>query len=466
MPIDAATFAEPAFRGRIGVARADITPPDGIHARNWGAARHDTAQGVHRPLTATALSLQVDADSLPSVLLSLDLGWWRSREDESFIREGVRERLGLPEANVVICLTHTHAGPSLCRADAEREGGSHIAPYLNHLRATCARIAADALSTATEATLTVGTGACSLAAHRDQEDPDPGHPERWLTGFAPGTPPADDTLLVGRVTGDTSGSVIATLVNYACHPTTLGPGNRQISPDYVGAMRELVEKETGGAPCLFLQGASGELAPPEQYAGDTRIADAHGRTLGYAALSVLSGLPAPGTRLRCTGTISSGALLGMWEREPYLPPSAPSRADLIHLALPLKELPSRAQLLAELESASDVASAERLRRRLQVRALVGDGDTVSYPVWVWRLGRIALVAHPGEAYSDLQTALRAALPESAIFVINVANGWYGYLPPAHLYTKWLYSTTQTPLAAGCLEAMIASALEALQEGKL
>ena len=38
------------FRGLIGVARRDVTPPVGIYARMWGAAKHDQAEGVHKPL--------------------------------------------------------------------------------------------------------------------------------------------------------------------------------------------------------------------------------------------------------------------------------------------------------------------------------------------------------------------------------------------------------------------------------
>ena len=34
-----------------------ITPPIGIYHRMWGAALHDKATGVHRPLTATLLWL-------------------------------------------------------------------------------------------------------------------------------------------------------------------------------------------------------------------------------------------------------------------------------------------------------------------------------------------------------------------------------------------------------------------------
>jgi len=44
---------------------------------------------------------------------------------------------------------------------------------------------------------------------------------------------ADDTVLVARATDD-AGAILATVVNYACHPTTLAWENRLISPDFPG----------------------------------------------------------------------------------------------------------------------------------------------------------------------------------------------------------------------------------------
>src|SRR5690606_36189791 len=131
-------------------------------------------------------------------------------------------------------------------------------------------------------TLTWHAGRCQLACHRDQPNLEgPG----IVVGYDPSTE-VDDTLLVGRAT-DSDGRIIATLVNYACHPTTLGWANKAISPDYVGAMREVVEQATGGAPCLYLNGAAGELAPRQQYTDRLEIADQNGRQLGYAALATL-----------------------------------------------------------------------------------------------------------------------------------------------------------------------------------
>src|SRR5439155_14442721 len=101
---------------------------------------------------------------------------------------------------------------------------------------------------------------------------------------------------------------IASVVNYACHPTTLAWENTLISPDFPGAMRELVHGATG-APCIFIQGASGDLGPREGYVGDPAVADRNGRQLAHAALAVLEALPPPLTRFVYTGAVISGATL-------------------------------------------------------------------------------------------------------------------------------------------------------------
>src|ERR1051325_9933285 len=121
-------FSHDGFSGLIGVAREDITPPVGIYARNWGAAKHDVAEGIHRPLTATVLTLQAEESDSPLVLVSYDLGWWKTIEDEWFLRGGLIEALSLDPARVMMNLSHTHSCPSVCRDDAHQPGGPLIAP--------------------------------------------------------------------------------------------------------------------------------------------------------------------------------------------------------------------------------------------------------------------------------------------------------------------------------------------------
>ncbi len=443
-------FRHPGFRGVIGVAREDITPPVGIYARNWGAAVRDVAEGVHRPLNAAAITFAPTANEAPFALVSLDLGWWRSSKDEDYVRTAVLKALGLGPERVMLSFTHTHAGPVLCREDADKPGGDLIAPYLDSLREAVIRAVRRARSSAAPAAIEWAYGRCGLASNRDLQDPER---PRFLSGYNPYGAP-DDTLLVGRVSAGT-GQCIATIVNYACHPTTLAWENRLLSPDFVGAMRDVVERNTDGAICLYLQGASGELAPREQYTADTSVADAHGRELGFAALSTLEGMLAPCSMLAFQGVVESGAPLAAWCRGPRPLPSTAAGIK-VEVDLPLRPMPSVTELREQADACGDRALAERLNRKRRIREGVGDGATSEMPLWIWQIGDALVIGHPNEAYSLLQTELRRRFPQQAVVVMNVVNGHFGYLPPAGLYGSDLYPVWQTPFGAGALETLIES----------
>src|SRR5690242_19336122 len=152
------TVGHPSFSGLIGVARADITPPVGIYSRNWGAATHDVAEGIHKPLTATVLTLQSGQDDAPLVLIGVDLGWWRRSSDEFTLRGAILKEFKLDDSRVIINLSHTHSGPVLSPAETDKPGGRLIAPYLERLRETLVATVRKALSSRQPATLAFTTG--------------------------------------------------------------------------------------------------------------------------------------------------------------------------------------------------------------------------------------------------------------------------------------------------------------------
>jgi hypothetical protein len=449
----------PGFAGSIGVARRDITPPAGIFFRIWGPATEDVSTGTHRPLTLTALALRADGDPDPFVLVAVDLGWWQDAADEWHVRGAVVERLGLDPARVLLHLSHTHAGPCTYRAESEQPGGHLIAPYLDAVRDAAVEAAAEAVASSVPATLTWATGRSNVAGNRDL--PEDG---RYVVGYNPAAP-ADDTVLVGRV-ADAGGTTLATLVNYACHPTTLAWQNTLVSPDFPGAMREVVEGATGGAPCLFLQGASGDLAPREQYTGDTAVADRHGVALGHAVLAALAEMPAPGTELACVGIVESGAPLAVWGPRPAQS-RRDARASQLDVPVELKsDLPTFEELERRWAEIDPLSRAERLRRARTLRASYGEGPEVTHPLWVWRLGSCAVVAQPGELYSAFQRLLRERFPQLAVVVLNVTNAPGSvYLPPAGLYGEDIYPVWQTLLGQGSMERLLEAAATELERGE-
>jgi len=453
-PVDA---PHPTFTGSVGLARADITPPVGIFCRNWGAAVHDTAQGIHRPLFVTALAIRDSATGQPLVLLDTDLGWWADLSYERAFRRRVVAALGLPEERLLSCVTHTHAAPPLCQPEPQWQGGDLLAAYLERLEQAMIATARQALADCAPATIEWHHGRSSLAANRDLPDPKPPAGPRIVCGYNPANP-ADDTLVVARITG-VAGKPLATIANYACHPTTLAWDNDLVSPDFVGEMRVTIEAAGAGLG-LFLQGASGELAPRYQYVGDPAVAESHGRELGHAVLATLHAMEPPGQRLTYDRVVESGAPLATWRREPAAatPRSTSLAAIRRTVDLPLKAWPSAAELAAQFAACTDRPIAERLRRKLRIRDALGDGPTFPLEIWGWRIGDALLLGTMAEAYSSIQRNVRAAFPDRAVAWLNLVNGSIGYLPPAPLYDVEVYQAWQTPFDRGSLELLEAAAI--------
>ncbi len=286
---------------------------------------------------------------------------------------------------------------------------------------------------------------------------------------------------------DSRGKTLAVVVNYACHPTTLAWDNTLISPDYIGAMREVVETAVGGL-CVFLQGASGDLGPREGYLGDTGVADRNGRQLGYAVLSALESLSTAGDQYEYAGPVVSGATIGVWRNAP-LPPEAEKcraqwrtrqwtleisyRADLPSVDETKERLAhwQRAEQGAKESGNADAArdcraQVERMHRQLVRLGQLPPGKSFPLTVTLWQLGDGYWLMLEGEYYQALQRTLRDRFRQSPIVIATVVNGWRpAYLPTREMYGRGIYQEQVAVLAPGCLETVIdaiSSQLEALK----
>lgn len=432
-----------SFGAQFGVAVRDITPPIGIYSRNWGAAAFDQAVAVHQPLLMQCLCFFNEKEQM--VLLTADLGWWKNAEDEYKIRKEILRHFNLAESEFIFALSHTHAGPSICAADAEQPGGKLIPPYLDFIAAQAIQCIEEAMNNRFEGRMNWTYGVCDLACNRDLQVA-----KDFLIGFNP-LGVADDTLLVGQVF-DSDDHLRTVICNYACHPTSFGHENNLISPDFVGEMRNTVEKVTG-VPCVFLQGASGDLAPKKQYVADSAVVEANGRQLGYAVLSTLAQASKPDRTWVFDKALISGAPLACW-KDSEAEVSAELLSRVVNIRVPYKKLPSPKSILDEYQNCQDRVLKDRLWRKYNTRKSIGNNQHANLPVWFWKLGNTIVVAQPNEAYSAFQMAVRAAFPRCSLVFINIANGYVGYLAPKELYDKEIYAVWQSPYDRGSLEILI------------
>jgi hypothetical protein len=457
----------------FGLARRDITPPVGIYGRWWPRATWDRVTGVHRPLTATAVVLRNAAgmadESDEEIIVAMDMCLLYATEQEMVSAE-VRRRTGV--AGQFMChYSHTHSSPPTMLGQAGLPGGDLIKPYLDRIAAQVAAAVTEARGAVQPASIAFGQADSQTGGNRDLWDADS---HQYVCGFNPDGP-VDRTVLVGRVTG-ADGALLATLVNYACHPTTLAWQNSLISPDYPGAMREVVEEATG-VPCVFLQGASGDIGPRDGFVGDTAVADRNGRELGYAALSALESIPAPATSFRYQGPAISGTTLGLWEHVPFDDEerAAAARWRVRRWTVPLayrSDLPSVEQAHLDRErwtaeeavqrAAGDASKAadcrgkaEQANRLIDKLSLLPAGPDYPLPVMLLQTGDVFWVAVEDEHYNVLQRALRERFPEAAVVVMTLMDGGrVAYLPTADTYGKGLYQETIAVLAPGSLERLI------------
>lgn len=461
----------PQSIGKIGIAQSDITPPIGIYHRMWGAAKHDQATGIHRPLILTVLLIEgSENNSEKFVLITMDHCILDGVEINA-IRKLIASSCNINQSNVVVTLSHTHGSGWMSRTRSSLPGGEFIGPYLDSLIQQCASAVITAMKNSQQAFVVYGSSRCNLAKHRDYYDETS---KQFVCGFNP-EGLADDTVLIARIE-NTDGKCLATLVNYACHPTTLAWENTKISPDYIGAMRETIEKETL-APCLFLQGASGDLGPKDGFVGDHKTADRNGRQLGFAVLSGLQDLTPSCNSFSYSGPVVSGATLGTWVYQPLLGGELKSK-KLWHFKEVTIQLPYRPDLAtleetksqlihwqleeAKALSVGDQANArdcralvEQMTRQITRLSSLSGTNTHSYTFLLLVWGDSLWVFVPGELYQSFQIKLRNRFPEYAVIIATLSNEWQpGYLPEASSYGYGIYQEKIATVAAGCLEILL------------
>jgi hypothetical protein len=398
--------------------------------RNWGAQEHEVSEGVHRPLSAFAITFQQPTKGLPFVLAVLDLGWWRAPQHEWHVRGAILAELGLSPEQLMLHLVHTHAGPSLDPDESHLPGGDLVSPYLETVIQRVCTAVRNALASAQPSTVEFSQGWCGLAQRRDVRLAD----GRWAVGADP-SQRANTIVTVGRITG--KAGLRGTLLHYRCHPTTLAWENRLISPDYVGAAREVVAQQTG-APCVALHGWSGDQGPAAGFSGDGELADANGHQLGYAAMEVLSGMSARDRAPTGLQVVESGALIarGLPEKVPAQSVIQIQKQTLWARCRPLA---APAELERAVHAANDPAQQERLRRKQKLSEWVAGRETIPIDLSLARLGDVVLAGVPGEMASAALEEESVGKPGHLLLDLNLVNGWLGYFPPDWCYRERTYS---------------------------
>ncbi len=431
---------------KAGTAEVDITPAVG--RRIPGQWLRRASESVRDPLLASALVLE--SDEVRLALVSADaLSLKNSLVAEA--RELILSMAGIPPSHVFLHATHTHTGPPAVDVLGTESDAEAVARLAN----TMAEAVAAADRALIPARIAAWAGeAPNLAFVRRFRMKDGSvqmHPPKGSPDIVGPESDADPTI-AGFHVWAAEGDLLATCVNFACHPIVVGTA-RFYSADYPGAVRRALKRQYGdGAAVLYLNGPCGDVGPdnaaepgPSRY-GEGWL-DRLGRGIAGFAVGHASVVEATD--------------------------DAPLRTASVRVRLPLRGVP--ADLLREAEARltdTDIAVPPqdveliRLREALLVHREREQQDHVEAEVMAAAVGDTVLVGLPGEIFAEFGRQIRAASPFAHTLVAELANGCHGYVPTAQAfpgggYETWLARSSKLVPEAGDL--MLEAARHALAE---
>jgi neutral ceramidase len=422
------------------------------------------------PFYATALALaQGDERFLIVDTDAIGFDWeWTGR-----IMAEISRVSGLPLECIRFSCTHTHSGPNTFRLANIAEGLDMAVGYLESLPFRIAGAAWQALQAMQPVRVAAATCSCAINGKRRVRVPD----GRVVVGFDSQSE-ADHTLRVVRLDAIDQRPV-ATLLHYACHPTTIAWQSKHFTPDYPGAARQVLEREMGGH-CLFLQGAAADLGPRDGFTGDLSVYRRLGTLLGLSAATLALPLETLPRHARFTRVLPSGANIALYEYDtPEPEPPVLSVIDT-KVRLPLKEFPPTAQLDAELEALRAVAAQAResgdeekfrLASALATQAgwragnahLYHGQTSIDWPLQAVRIGPVALVSVAGEPFSSIGLRIAAESPFAYTLFSGYSNGGFGYIPERSAYAEGGYEIEATPFSPDAADVLVAESIRILKQ---
>jgi hypothetical protein len=227
---------------KVGAAQKIITPTDTAYIA--GHSHNRKFAGINDDIFVKAVVFSNNADHI--ALLTFDcIGLLYPQLLQ--VRSAVKEVLPqFPVEHIVMSSTHTHSGPDVVGLWGPNIMTSGVdQAYMSRL-----------INLSVEAI---------IQAYNDQEiafgEYAHGiHGEDWVYNISEPTE-LDRSIDIIRFKNE-NGKAIATITNFACHPTFLDAVNDKVSSDYVGGYYRTMDSINGGIN-LFLQGSIGGWIQPE-----------------------------------------------------------------------------------------------------------------------------------------------------------------------------------------------------------
>jgi hypothetical protein len=374
-----------------------ITPEKPMWMSGY-ASRDKPAEGTRQDLWAKAVVLE-DAAGTRVCLVTLDLVGI-PRDLSTAVCDELLKKYKLPRECVCLAVSHTHCGPVVGQNLGtmyflDEENQKLVGAYEKSLLTKIVDVVAAALDNLARADIAWGRGQAGFAVNR-RENKEADVPKLRGSGQLKGPVDHDVPVLSVR---DKSGKLRAVVFGYACHATVLS--FFQWCGDYPGFAQAALEKAHPDAVALFFAGCGADQNPLPRR--KVELAEEYGQRLAGAVDDVLG---APMTPVK-------GKLAATYTEAP----------------LAFGDLPSRDQLLKDVENRDKYVAS---RAKLLLKQIENKGSlswNYPYPVQAWGVGSdLTLVALGGEVVVDYSLRLKKELGHEGTWVMAYANDVMAYIP--------------------------------------
>ena len=393
---------------RVGLAAVCVTPEGPIRMAGY-AGRKQPSEGVLDDLFVKAMAVE-DAQGNRGLWITADLIGFRASV-AALICPKIIEKTGLRREQIILCPSHTHAGPVL----GFREIGLYNLPddqravvekYTHRVINQLVKLSEEALADLKPARLSWGIGTAEFVMNRRE------FTER---GVRLGVNPSgyvDRAVPVLRVDSP-KGKLRAVVFGCACHNTTGTGKNLEIYGDYAGFAQRAIQKQHPGVQAMFVIGCGGDSNPYPR--GTNELAIEHGQNLGAEVCRVL-------------------------QEKKMAPVEGPLVTKLRWVDLPLAPVGSRSQLEEMTRGSHWIKyNAKRMLEALDK----GETLLAEYraPFAVWQFGDdLTLVGMSGETVGGYVPLLQDALGHRKLWIAGYTNDCFGYLPTAKVIAQGGYET--------------------------
>jgi hypothetical protein len=400
----------------LGYAQVDITPAGPVELIGFG--RPGKSGGTLGRLMAQVV-IWDDAGRRCCIVAIDSIGFTRALSDA--LRDAIAGRLGAGREQVMLCFSHTHAGPNVSAEPA----------YLAFLRAQVLAGVDQALATLARVRAAWGVAQAGVGVNRRKKD-----------GLL------DRRIGVLEIVDEDTGRLRLILLRVTAHANVLSSDNDLVSPDFVGAARDHL-RERYGCPAVITQGAAGNVRPRYQHSLATMLEE---RAREAAPL-----LAQPGMRERLAqesraalermaaaiGDAVEGVISGAVPR-PIARLDLFSETGRFYADVPGMERAEEIAAEARREAGIDGAGWLAEVTRLHAASIHRQEAEIEIQYFILDEGCWCGVAN--EAMCEIALDIAARAGDELIYFGGYTNGCDGYLPTAQEYDKggyevlWSYLT--------------------------